>query len=733
MLLILYGVLSRMGYNVREHLKKSGFQLITKFNMAVSPILTSQFGSRTFVSEEEFLENTDSLFRYEIGGIKIGFNQQQISDAVCDKANCLLTVSAKDISFLAEIKRVYADKVRLIYTYIDDNTLKDIIGQLDITEEEAKTRYEIGCNIKQGYLQYQHIFDHILIYGGENSGFNSESLYRQLDCIIGASAEPVCEGDIQHADIFVSYTRKDEDIYRQIRSALEQKGLSVFDASQLSPDVCLTEGIKSAIQKAKIFIPVITENALNSTWVMVETQIAIEQAEMSGALIIPMFDKRVDLEKAPELRNRLATRSCTFIEDEKTEEAARNIAHRIQKLLSAETYLKSYAKKVENYLYLKMYEEAREVQEAHLDLCDEVFAKTNGTFISIEACLLSRIKLISILLDMNLYEEALGWSIDALNLQCDDSGDNYDVLIDQFCICCAYMKMDADKVRNLATDRFIEFTLYDPEYKGKDRWQLHKHAQMEWLMGRFRNAVTIVESYQKQDSAETDQSADDESLIAEHGESAIALFEEILRSRSISRQDLILGYERVLNYCKHVGLRGSVADKCISRIAELGEMKGAEEVVEHSTETEALKIYLGQALPQSGEYDVFLSYKSEDEALATKIYDHLSQSGKEVFFAKKTLPQLGESQYTTMIFDAIDHSRHMVLIGSNPDYLKTSWVSDEWSTFRNEIREGRKTGNLILVLTDDVVGDKGRLPPQLRQVEIVKMSEFRNRLLSYLR
>ena len=145
MLLILYGVLSRMGYNVREHLKKSGFQLITKFNMAVSPILTSQFGSRSFVSEEEFLENTDSLFRYEIGGIKIGFNQQQISDAVCDKANCLLTVSAKDISFLAEIKRVYADKVRLIYTYIDDNTLKDIIGQLDITEEEANTRYEIGC------------------------------------------------------------------------------------------------------------------------------------------------------------------------------------------------------------------------------------------------------------------------------------------------------------------------------------------------------------------------------------------------------------------------------------------------------------------------------------------------------------------------------------------------------------------------------------------------------------
>ena len=32
--------------------------------------------------------------------------------------------------------------------------------------------------------------------------------------------------------------------------------------------------------------------------------------------------------------------------------------------------------------------------------------------------------------------------------------------------------------------------------------------------------------------------------------------------------------------------------------------------------------------------DVFLSYKSEDEILAKKVYDYLTQSGKEVFFAK---------------------------------------------------------------------------------------------------
>lgn len=86
-----------------------------------------------------------------------------------------------------------------------------------------------------------------------------------------------------------------------------------------------------------------------------------------------------------------------------------------------------------------------------------------------------------------------------------------------------------------------------------------------------------------------------------------------------------------------------------------------------------------------------------------------------------------------MVFEAIDRFRHMIVISSNPDYLKTSWVWDEWSAFDNEIRERRKNGNLLLLLTDDIAAGKGRLPTQLRQKEIVKMSEFRTRILPFLR
>jgi hypothetical protein len=94
---------------------------------------------------------------------------------------------------------------------------------------------------------------------------------------------------------------------------------------------------------------------------------------------------------------------------------------------------------------------------------------------------------------------------------------------------------------------------------------------------------------------------------------------------------------------------------------------------------------------------------------------------------------LGESEYKEMIFEAMDRSRHMVVVCSTPDYLKTKWVRTEWDTFHNEIIDERKSGNLLLVLTDDIAGDKGRLPLELRKQEIIKMSEFRSRLLSYLR
>ncbi len=733
MLLILYGTIAEMGFKCRSYLEQKGFRLVEKYNCATVPMLTSKYVARNYVSEKEFYENTDSLFRYEVGGIKIGFNQEQISDAVCDKENSLLTLSTKDVSFLSEIKRVYGDKVRLIYAYIDDTTLKSIISGLDgITEDEVQVRLDTGRDVKQSYLQFRNIFDHVVIYSGEGSAFDYQNLYRQFDSIIDTNATAE-ETKLCYADVFISCARADLAICSQIRSDLIKRGVTVFDDTQLAAGTLWTDAIADAIKNAKIVVSVITDNSLDSECVMEETRLALESAEKNGTLILPIFDSNVDLDKAPSIKRRLELLSCVIVEDDAVADASEKLAEKIHKLLTAEVNLKALSKQVENYLCLKMYDQARDWQQAHLELCDEVYSLSNGASLDFEACLISRIKLVSILLDMQLFDEALDWTIDALN-QLDD-GDTYDVLVEQFAICCARMGMDVDSVRDLALNRLCEFIMFDPNYVGDDRMQEYKHSRFENLMDRFNNALCkTAEDYAT--SADSDRRQNgDEARIAQYGELAIALFEDIIRDKSkyLSRHDLILGYERILNYCKHMGLKGDVADKCISRIAELNSFEEYAAFGESSVATEALKIYLGQALPGSGEYDVFISYKSEDEVLAKKVYDYLTQSGKEVFFAKETLPQLGDSEYRTAIFDAIERSKHMVVVSSQPDYLKTKWVKKEWDTFDNEVTDGRKNGTLILVLADDIVANKGNLPIELRAKEIVKMSEFRKLLLPYLR
>ena len=55
MLLILYGAIAEMGLKSRQHLMESGFQLVEKYNYAVAPKLTTQYGTRNYVSEKRVL------------------------------------------------------------------------------------------------------------------------------------------------------------------------------------------------------------------------------------------------------------------------------------------------------------------------------------------------------------------------------------------------------------------------------------------------------------------------------------------------------------------------------------------------------------------------------------------------------------------------------------------------------------------------------------------------------
>lgn len=117
------------------------------------------------------------------------------------------------------------------------------------------------------------------------------------------------------------------------------------------------------------------------------------------------------------------------------------------------------------------------------------------------------------------------------------------------------------------------------------------------------------------------------------------------------------------------------------------------------------------------EIDVFISHKSQDYASAKNVYDEMQKMGKKAFLSEISLPIMANADYTTAIDFALDKAKGMVVIADSIDIFDSGWVHYEWSSFLNEKRSGRKTGNLVTVVRDEK--DISKLPYALRQFEVM--------------
>lgn len=203
---------------------------------------------------------------------------------------------------------------------------------------------------------------------------------------------------------------------------------------------------------------------------------------------------------------------------------------------------------------------------------------------------------------------------------------------------------------------------------------------------------------------------------------------------------LLTSYERLKNYCEIVGA-STVAAECIDRIVEIRnelDKHQNSDIQENEKVEKGIKSLLGFTLKNTGNYDVFISFKNEDSDLAEKIYRYCHKHMKEPFWSKKSLPELSKSEYEDAIYAALRNSKHFVIVLSNLEYLNTNWIKTEMSTFHRAITEGRKEGaNFVFVVTDDVYkaiidSNKMCLDERYCGYQIIKMSEYEETLAQYI-
>ncbi len=133
---------------------------------------------------------------------------------------------------------------------------------------------------------------------------------------------------------------------------------------------------------------------------------------------------------------------------------------------------------------------------------------------------------------------------------------------------------------------------------------------------------------------------------------------------------------------------------------------------------------------RNSNFDVFISCKSEDYGKAHEVFDFLVKNGKKPFLADISLDQIHMDEYNNVIREAIDMCPSMIVLASSPEYVRAPYVSYEWNLYANEKAAGRKTGNLIPIISN--ISDIPDLPFALRVLQACTIDNYQNHLLPYL-
>ena len=560
-------------------------------------------------------------------------------------------------------------------------------------------------------------------------------------------------------DFFLNYAGKDRELAQIIADLLKERGYSVCDSCDLCAGISYAEKMAHAISESECFVPIITEAYSSSDAVLRELDFALTKLNERAKLITPlMFTEGL----SRVLQYYLGRFQLTHIKSRQDLlDAIDDIDNKYKfvnkpkalyeklteyKGLKSSNNIVSVACELLNLICEKWEHTPKSSVEQLKDMGSEIYrllreieyASTEKLSKDNEAKLLTVISKIedNILtlrepLSQDKQFEAFFVSLAIKVLF------SHFVIRNRFDQDAPLWTIYIGKQREFI-EAYLAFEaqLSDYDFKADDM-KLVLDAKNAFL---FEKEASDFDEYILTLDSDNTQSNDDEILlaVAEHMSSGNKLF-DVLQGKGLSGDFLhclLTSYERLKSYCEVVGAKDTAAE-CVDRIIDLRNEIDFDKPGKRDERVEnGIKSLLGITLKNSGNYDVFISFKSEDSDLAEKVYNLCQRHMKVPFWSKRTLSQLSKSDYAEMIDMALDNSKHFVVVLSKKEYLQTEWVSYEMRTFFNELKEGRKVdGNFIIVATDSLAeelkADKKLLPIAYRNCEIIKMSDYES-IMSYI-
>ncbi len=280
MFIILYGITGKIGDLSRAYFEDIGFRRLKKTYYSTSAEerrrLAEEEHNPVVSTREEITDRFD--FSYSINRRTMGFNKSDFNRAVQGDEDLYTSIACLDIEFLKTLKAEYGKYVTVVYVYTDDFTLAETVKKY--SEEERPERLETSRKLKNVYLQNITLFDHVAIYGGENSVFNAQNLFKQLKEItekaknneVMLNSQRKVQLPYVGAEdfIFVSYSHDDRKKVEEILHLLQRNGFRVWYDSGIKGGENWKKVLREKIRCCTDFILFTSENAVQSEDVKIE-------------------------------------------------------------------------------------------------------------------------------------------------------------------------------------------------------------------------------------------------------------------------------------------------------------------------------------------------------------------------------------------------------------------------------------------------------------------------------
>ncbi len=181
-----------------------------------------------------------------------------------------------------------------------------------------------------------------------------------------------------------------------------------------------------------------------------------------------------------------------------------------------------------------------------------------------------------------------------------------------------------------------------------------------------------------------------------------------------------------INRLSNVSILDDDDYKKILEITKDEEIKN--QYIEEATEISKIQSKILDIVNKEKPFDIFISYKesdeygerTEDSVLATDIYNELTKEGYRVFLSRITLANVIGNEYEPYIYGALYSSKIMILVGTNVDYINSTWVKNEWSRYLNLIK--KDSSKKIIPCYKGL--DPYDLPKELRNIQAIDISKL---------